>query len=176
VFTHDFRLCFKAVPLSVAGNEDEAPFAFMCEKNNMQQVFQAEVGDEYAVGVPYPPVAVYRKAGDTVAENLHCQGLKVLERLLRTSKQLTTIEHKGGSYISMGSLHEVDVPEGWGVLVMLHGATKYSEDKVSQCTTQHSAITGRMERLVIEDDKPGDWETWFAKHLKDAAAFDGSFA
>jgi hypothetical protein len=33
-----------------------------------------------------------------------------------------------------------------------------------------------MERLVIEDDKPGDWETWLAKHPKDAAAFDGSFA
>jgi hypothetical protein len=63
VFTHDFRLCFKAVPLSVAGKEDGAPFTFMCEKNNMQQVFQAEVGDEYAVGVPYPMVAVYRKVG-----------------------------------------------------------------------------------------------------------------
>jgi hypothetical protein len=116
----------------------------MCEKKNMQQMFQAEVGNEYAVGVPYPLVAVYRKAGDAVVENLHSQGLKVLERLLRTSKQLTTTEHKGGSYMSMGPLHEVDVPEGWGVLVMLHGATKYSEDKVSQCITLHSAITGRM--------------------------------
>lgn len=94
--------------------------------------------------MPYALVAMYNTGdGPVVEEPLHKKGYEMLGRLLCKSKDLTTAEHaKCENYRSMSPLHAVDVPKGWGVLVMIHGATTYNKDRmVSECLTLHSAIT-----------------------------------
>lgn len=151
VSTHDFRLCLKLVQLSA---EDGDPFSFLYEKKNIQLVFESDVDEEKedSVGVPYALVAMYNdENGSVVLEELHSKGEEMLKRLLEKSRRFTKAEHKEyENYEAVSALHTVDVPEGWGVLVMIHGATHFNqESKVSQCLTLHSAIT---ERLISGGD------------------------
>jgi hypothetical protein len=132
VFTHDFRLCLKAMPLST----------FMVEKDNIQKVF-ASSNVKNDVAVPYALIAVFNKESGMVFEPLHPDGENMLKHLLRVSRKLCTVEYNGCD--TPIGLRAVEVPEGWGVLVMLHGATMYStKDKVSHCITLHSAIVERL--------------------------------
>jgi hypothetical protein len=150
VRTHNFQLCLKAVPLY--DKEWKATVStFTYEKNHIKQVFgEAAIENYDDVRVPYALVAVYRENGHTHVEVLHSEGQEMLDRLLLESRRLTQVEHEpneytDGSYASLGPLHKVDVPEGWGVLVMLHGATIYDTgNKTSACITLHSAITQRL--------------------------------